>query len=525
MSPVAGTPTGPPGSASSIHQGPQSGTSVNPNAAPGPIPATTPLVVRQDQNGVQWIAFEYSRDRVKMEYTIRCDVESIDVNTLSQEFKSENCVYPRACCSKEQYKGNRLHYETECNTVGWALAQLNPCLRGKRGLIQRAVDSWRNSNQDPRLRSRRVRRMAKISNRKAVQAQQHGPPHMAGPGGPAAPGVGPQSAGIPTPGAPRQAPGLGIGGPQQLHHHHQSGPQSASEQDVSGGADYDPNSHTHHHPPPNGNSHGQAPSGDVRQAHNFYPNYPAPPSANMVPSLPPTHDPMDQSGSHGAAPHAVATSSLPNRKGGDDEDDAETTTALFGDLPEAKRRKFILVDDSQRGTRVRVRVMLDQVRMAEMPDSYRKNNSVYPRSWFATEMQDTENPGPQGRWPEDAEDEDVARGVTGDDGERVKTHVPVQMMDGSESKVPLPKMSRGKRKKEVVLNDLGYRMSWSQSRVFSGRTLFLQRSLDAYRNKMRSTMVAAGQDVANVAPHFETRVGKRKWLERSKKTKGREGSP
>ncbi|KAF2183599.1 hypothetical protein K469DRAFT_461959, partial [Zopfia rhizophila CBS 207.26] len=113
-----------------------------------------------------------------MEYTIRCDMESIDVEDLPQDFKTENCVYPRACCQKDQYKGNRLHYETECNTVGWALAQLNPCLRGKRGLIQRAVDSWRNSNQDPRLRSRRVRRMAKITNRKAVQSQQHGN-HMA----------------------------------------------------------------------------------------------------------------------------------------------------------------------------------------------------------------------------------------------------------------------------------------------------------------------------------------------------------
>jgi hypothetical protein len=122
---------------------------------------------------VQWIAFEYSRDRVKMEYTIRCDVESVNVEGLPQEFKTENCVYPRACCSKEQYRGNRLVYETECNAVGWALAQLNPPLRGKRGLIQRAVDSWRNSNQDPRLRSRRVRRMAKISRRNNNPAPSH----------------------------------------------------------------------------------------------------------------------------------------------------------------------------------------------------------------------------------------------------------------------------------------------------------------------------------------------------------------
>jgi len=230
MSPASATPAGVPGvpGATSLHQGPPSASTVNPNAAPGPIPATTPLVVRQDQNGVQWIAFEYSRDRVKMEYTIRCDVESVDVNSLPQEFKTENCVYPRACCPKDQYKGNRLHYETECNTVGWALAQLNPSLRGKRGLIQRAVDSWRNSNQDPRLRSRRVRRMAKINNRKAVAAQ-HGT-HMAGPGAPGAAGV--PAAGLAAAG-PRQ-PSMSMGGPQTFHHHEHPGGDPAGPQDVSG---------------------------------------------------------------------------------------------------------------------------------------------------------------------------------------------------------------------------------------------------------------------------------------------------
>jgi len=225
---LGGPPQHTPGPPSAgMHPGQPQGSNVNPNAAPGPIPATTPLVVRQDQNGVQWIAFEYSRDRVKMEYTIRCDVESINVDELPQEFKTENCVYPRACCHKDQYKGNRLHYETECNTVGWALAQLNPCLRGKRGLIQRAVDSWRNSNQDPRLRSRRVRRMAKISNRKAVQAAQH--PHMAGPSGPGAAGM-PNPAGMAAGPGPMK-PGVGMGG-AQLHHHHEN--PGGQGDDVSG---------------------------------------------------------------------------------------------------------------------------------------------------------------------------------------------------------------------------------------------------------------------------------------------------
>lgn len=223
LGPPQHTSNGPPMNQNNV---PGNNSGVNPNAAPGPIPATTPLVVRQDNNGVQWIAFEYSRDRVKMEYTIRCDVESVNVDTLTPEFKTENCVYPRACCSKDQYRGNRLVYETECNTVGWALAELNPCLRGKRGLIQRAVDSWRNSNQDPRLRSRRVRRMAKINNRKAVQAATH-PQHMAGPSGPTgmppSGSMGPGGAG--SMGKPSMS---GMGGPQ-LHHHHAQHPDGSTQ--------------------------------------------------------------------------------------------------------------------------------------------------------------------------------------------------------------------------------------------------------------------------------------------------------
>lgn len=216
-----------------MHNSGNSSPSVNPNAAPGPIPATTPLVVRQDGNGVQWIAFEYSRDRVKMEYTIRCDVESVNIDDLTAEFKQENCVYPRACCPKEQYRGNRLMYETDCNRVGWALAQLNIPLRGKRGLIQRAVDSWRNSNQDPRLRSRRVRRMAKMNNRNKVpQPSPHpGNAHMSSAGGQPGmpPSQGPMGHGPPSHMA---KPGMGNMGHPMHHHpgaHHDGATQNGGE--------------------------------------------------------------------------------------------------------------------------------------------------------------------------------------------------------------------------------------------------------------------------------------------------------
>jgi hypothetical protein len=220
-----------------------------------------------------------------------------------------------------------------------------------------------------------------------------------------------------------------------------------------------------------------------------------------------------------------------------EQDEQERKKAMFGDLPDNKRRKFILVDDTHRGTRVRVRVTLDAVKMEEMPDSYRKSNSVFPRSYFAMQM--TSPPAsPRGSrvFTDDAADpeDDPSIPVSG------SSFVRVPVTDGF-VEVPKPRLTRGKRSKEITLNDLGYRMSWSQSRVFAGRTLFLQKSckfvpssadggiltydsVDAYRNKMRSSMMGHGHDVA---PHWETRVGKRRWTERIEKSKKRtrEGSP
>lgn len=94
--------------------------------------------------------------------------------------------------------------------------------------ITRAVDSWRNSNQDPRLRSRRVRRMAKISSRKAMNTAPHGA-HMQGPTGPGPTGMPPSGLGAP---GPRQPMSMG----QQLvhHHHEQPGGPPGGTDDVSG---------------------------------------------------------------------------------------------------------------------------------------------------------------------------------------------------------------------------------------------------------------------------------------------------
>ncbi|KAI6708339.1 hypothetical protein JHW43_009138 [Diplocarpon mali] len=499
------------------------GGGVNPNAAPGPIPATTPLVVRQDNNGVQWIAFEYSRDRVKMEYTIRCDVESVNVDTLGPEFKTENCVYPRACCSKDQYRGNRLVYENECNTVGWALAELNPCLRGKRGLIQRAVDSWRNSNQDPRLRSRRVRRMAKINTRKSVQPSATHPPHMPGPSGPT--GMPPSANMGPSAGSMGK-PSLGGMGSGQLHHHHNHPDGSSGGGDDVDHDEYmdDEQHHHHHQAPPGAPNAAGPPPDDVRDSHAFpafagssFPPHPSPSGVAVAPSL---------HAAHGGAPH----SSLPlsgrahsrARARGPEEMAEDERIHLFGDIPEAKKRKFILVDDPGKGGRVRVRVTLDTVVTDEIPDSFRKSNSVYPRSWFPTQMQSPPPSAHGSRFFEEGDEDDTVesegraagRGRAARGGKQMVT---IQLADGAEAEIGIPRMRKSWRLKEVRLNDLGYRMTWHQSRVFADKTVFLQKALDSYRNKVRGTMDQTGKDVATVAPHFETRVGKRRWNDRSKR--------
>lgn len=164
---------------------------------------------------------------------------------------------------------------------------------------------------------------------------------------------------------------------------------------------------------------------------------------------------------------AVATTSA------EDDEVSPSNEDLFGQLPGGKRRTFILVEDPQRGSRVRVKVGLDKVNMDDLPDSYRKLNAVYPRTYFPVQMKDA--PGqnvPSQRYFRDdteiAEDDALVVG---------RTTVPAPSLDG-ERDIEVPKISRRGHRKEVMLNDLAYRLSWSQSRVFAGRMLFLQQSCE-----------------------------------------------
>ncbi|ORX62128.1 hypothetical protein DM01DRAFT_1331589 [Hesseltinella vesiculosa] len=139
---------------------------IKPASPPPPCIARPKLpseAVATLKDGVEWVSFVYSHNRIMKKYTIRTDIDPIGLRDIEDKFKTDNCVYPRANLPRDQYKGNRWSYETECNVLGWRLAWLNKKeIGGKRGLIQRAVDCYRNLY--PSMRSRRVARQAKLLN-------------------------------------------------------------------------------------------------------------------------------------------------------------------------------------------------------------------------------------------------------------------------------------------------------------------------------------------------------------------------
>lgn len=161
---------------------------------------------------------------------------------------------------------------------------------------------------------------------------------------------------------------------------------------------------------------------------------------------------------------------------------ADNDDGLFPDIPEAKRRKFILVEDNVRGSRLRVRVTLDGVDTNEIPDSFRKGASVFPRSYFPREMQSPPPSATGSQFFADDLSDDGTQDTEGrEEGRRGMNKsrselVQVTMAEGEEGETTIPRLRKPIRSKEVRLNDLGYRMAWLQSRVFSGRTVFLQRA-------------------------------------------------
>ncbi len=149
----------------------ESGASTRKNrgaAAHMNLPASAPQVEFRD--GFEWVHFTYST-KGHSEYCIRVDIDDLSLDEIPEDFKTENCVYPRALVPREAYIGNRWEYETAVNDIAWKLCWKNPeVLCGKRGLIQRAVDSYRNRATESR--SRRVMRQDKMTTSGTVSTRR-----------------------------------------------------------------------------------------------------------------------------------------------------------------------------------------------------------------------------------------------------------------------------------------------------------------------------------------------------------------
>ncbi|GAM88778.1 hypothetical protein ANO11243_068120 [Dothideomycetidae sp. 11243] len=143
------------------------------SASCGPIRASTPMVHVCLQTNTKVLGFEYSHDRKRKRYFIDCKaMQAVDTRKLTPQFKETNCVYPSRLRGEDQ-RIQRLDYETSCNEIAWQIAYVNRDLQGKRGALQRAVDTYRNSLKGKE--SRRVRREMRERDRASLGLAQQYP--------------------------------------------------------------------------------------------------------------------------------------------------------------------------------------------------------------------------------------------------------------------------------------------------------------------------------------------------------------
>ncbi|PIA15698.1 hypothetical protein COEREDRAFT_15973 [Coemansia reversa NRRL 1564] len=118
--------------------------------------------VETGSDGTPWLSFVYAQKGKTRRHQIRIDMERATLGAIPSSFRTNNCVYPRANCTRQAYGGNRWGYETECNALGWRLAFLNQeLLASRRGLLQAAVNSYRAAVAG--RKSRRIARLEKAT--------------------------------------------------------------------------------------------------------------------------------------------------------------------------------------------------------------------------------------------------------------------------------------------------------------------------------------------------------------------------
>ena len=258
----------------------------------------------------------------------------------------------------------------------------------------------------------------------------------------------------------------------------------------------------------------------IRPSNIFHgnPAYPTPPNPYAASMPPQLSNGIEQLPAHTTV-SASATMDHKNEELSPSPESKPEHPSLPGKPPEVRQSKYFNVEDPERSNhKVRVRLALHDCPIHEVPDDFRKRHSVYPRSWYPAQIQlSPSSRAPRGRFlherGEDAEEE-----AAKDEDVVGTTLVQVPMLEGREGDLKVPGLGRQARNKEEQLNEMGYRISWNQRKLFADRVLFLQQSLDVYRARIWDG-VNKGQEVKTAARVYETRVGKKKWVE----SKGRAG--
>jgi len=238
--------------------------------------------------------------------------------------------------------------------------------------------------------------------------------------------------------------------------------------------DYDP-----HHPPPS-KSHPNSSVSQIRPANVFYTPYAIHPT-NGLPSVPPQLNNGMEShfSAHTSATIPASTlntamvtpTSATKTEFSPPSSPAKKHSSLLKELdPGASKRTYVVVHDHEtQSKKVRVKIDIESVQVEQIPDSYRRDNSVYPRSFFPAQMVMSPREKREKRAAGRFDEEGLGMGVG-------STLVKIPMVDVEEREVPLPRMGKNVGEREERLNDLGYRISWEKGRHYAGRVLTLQRS-------------------------------------------------
>jgi hypothetical protein len=77
--------------------------------------------VKRQKGVAKQLTLEVPEKGISTKIRIRVDIDTVDLNSIPEEFKKNNCAFPKANVPKNEYQGNKYELETAWNELGWKL--------------------------------------------------------------------------------------------------------------------------------------------------------------------------------------------------------------------------------------------------------------------------------------------------------------------------------------------------------------------------------------------------------------------